>query len=104
MFLAEVALGREHHTYEDNWQVEKVDGCDSVVKLGREEPHPSRNFTYNKYEHGMDVTIPPAGFPSRLRFAKYCHFPCRIRPSQNTALSPVEFGPPLHVFNVCARG
>ncbi|MFC1609988.1 WGR domain-containing protein [Myxococcota bacterium] len=63
MFLAEAALGKEHHITNDNWRLKAPPkGHDSIVAKGHTEPDPNKEIVIN-FE-GYDVRV-PQGKPIR---------------------------------------
>jgi len=57
MFLAEAALGKEHHITRDNSSLTKPPaGFDSIIAKGHTEPDPKKDITVNL--DGHDVVVP----------------------------------------------
>lgn len=57
MFLAEAALGKEHHITRDDSSLKKPpSGFDSVIAKGRQEPDPSKD-TVLEFD-GRKVVVP----------------------------------------------
>jgi poly [ADP-ribose] polymerase len=88
MFLAEVALGKEHSITMDNWTLtEPPKGSDSIVARGRTEPDPTKDITVTL--DGKAVTVPqgkPVHQPqysssnfTQSEYLVYKESQCRIR-------------------------
>ena len=68
MFLAEVALGKEHHITMDDWRLtQPPKGYDSIVAKGTGEPDPSKDKTI-KIE-GRDIVVPQGKRISQPQFS-----------------------------------
>lgn len=69
MFLAEVALGKEHTITKDDSSLKAPPkGFDSIVARGQKEPDPKHDITF-KYD-GKDVTVPQGKPISMKQYAR----------------------------------
>lgn len=69
MFLAEVALGKEHSITRDDSSLKKAPkGFDSIVARGQKEPDPKDDITF-KYD-GKDVIVPQGKPIAQKQYAK----------------------------------
>ncbi len=69
MFLAEVALGKEHSITRDDSSLKAAPkGFDSIVARGQKEPDPSKDITF-KYD-GNDVIVPQGKPIAMKQYAK----------------------------------
>ena len=69
MFLAEVALGKEHGITKDDSSLKAAPkGFDSIVARGQKEPDPKDDMTF-KYD-GNDVIVPVGKPIAQKQYAK----------------------------------